>query len=265
MKIHHLNAGSMRPIGVPDGFVCHVLLIETDTGLVLVDTGLGLRDIADIGPRFGPSRFLMGLALEEAETAIRQVAALGFDPKDVRDIILTHFDADHTGGLADFPWANVHLTSQEHDAVLHPKSQLEKSRYLASQRDHNPILVPHTLSPGDKWREFSSTKELSEIAPGIVLIHIPGHTRGHAGVAVNTGEHWVLHIGDCFYHHGQVDGSGNVPLALRGMEQVVAADRGQVSANHERLSALWAARQPDLVMINTHDRQLLERARNIPA
>lgn len=37
MKVHHLNCGTMRPPGTPT-LVCHVLLVETDNGLVLVDT-----------------------------------------------------------------------------------------------------------------------------------------------------------------------------------------------------------------------------------
>ncbi|MCT9113339.1 MBL fold metallo-hydrolase [Streptomyces mirabilis] len=38
---------------------------------------------------------------------------LGFDRTDVRHIVLTHFDADHIGGLSDFPHAQVHVTAAE--------------------------------------------------------------------------------------------------------------------------------------------------------
>src|SRR5215472_6640085 len=37
--------------------------------------------------------------LEPGETATRQIACLGYSPKDVRHIVLTHLDLDHTGGL----------------------------------------------------------------------------------------------------------------------------------------------------------------------
>ena len=46
MKVTHLNCGTMRSPGTPP-LVCHVLLVETDNGPVLVDTGYGLADIAD--------------------------------------------------------------------------------------------------------------------------------------------------------------------------------------------------------------------------
>ena len=46
MRVHHLNCGTMNP-HVIGRIVCHVLLCETDAGLVLVDTGFGLADVAD--------------------------------------------------------------------------------------------------------------------------------------------------------------------------------------------------------------------------
>src|SRR5256885_17260693 len=56
MRIHHLNCGTLRPLGgrringsrlpfLTARMVCHCLLIETDRSLVLVDSGFGLRDI----------------------------------------------------------------------------------------------------------------------------------------------------------------------------------------------------------------------------
>ena len=46
MKVHHLNCGTMHPPRAPY-CVCHVLLVETDNGLVLVDAGFGIEDCAD--------------------------------------------------------------------------------------------------------------------------------------------------------------------------------------------------------------------------
>lgn len=261
MKVHHLNCGTMRPWATPEGLVCHVLLVETSNGLVLIDTGLGRRDTADPAGRFGPTRFYVRPAFDESEAAISQLTALGFDPRDVRHIVLTHFDADHTGGLADFPWATVHLTAAEHLAAIHPKGTVERGRYLPSQREHGPILVEHTPAEGEAWRGFPAAKELDAIAAGIVLINLPGHSRGHAAVAVDAGDHWVLHAGDAFYHHGQLDGTGRAPIALTALERVVAHDWHMVQANHRRLADLWRLAEPDLVLVNAHDPTLLHRAR----
>src|SRR5215204_5539929 len=137
MRVHHLNCISTCPLGgkLMDGrsrgslramLACHCLLLETDSGLVLVDTGLGLRDVAD--PRGRLSRFFLALvspAFRAEMTAIRQVEALGFDPRDVRHILLTHLDFDHAGGLDDFPWAQVHMMEVERDQALLQKTWLD--------------------------------------------------------------------------------------------------------------------------------------------
>ncbi|AXL53463.1 hypothetical protein DSC91_006898 [Paraburkholderia caffeinilytica] len=261
MKIHHLNCGTMHPIGAPCGLVCHVLLLETPGGLVLIDSGLGLLDASQPGRRFGPSRAFVRPVFDAREAAIVQVERMGFDPHDVRHILLTHFDADHVGGLADFPWASVHLTSAEAFAAQHPKTLVERGRYLPAAREHGPYLVEHTPRQSESWRGFAAATPLSEVADGIVLVSLPGHTRGHAAYAIDAGDRWILHVGDAFYHHGQIDGTGGAPLSLTLMERLIAHDWARVKANHERLSELYATGSSDLSIINAHDPALLEDAR----
>jgi glyoxylase-like metal-dependent hydrolase (beta-lactamase superfamily II) len=260
MRIHHLNCGTMRPYGAPEGLVCHVLLIEAETGLALVDSGLGLQDIAHPGARIGPVRVFLRPVLEESETAIRQVEMLGFDAQDVRDIVLTHFDLDHVGGLADFPWARVHVTAAEATGALNATTLIEKARYKPAQRAHNPALVQYAFGAGDDWRGFAAARELTDIGPGIVLIDVSGHTRGHAAVAVEAGDRWLLHVGDSFYHHGQIDGNGRAPSSLRLLERILAFDWTKVQSNHARLASLWRAGEPDLTLVNSHDLDLLRQA-----
>src|SRR5438309_3143893 len=95
MRIHHINAISTCPAGgaLMDGrtvglrgrLACHCLLVEAGRALVLVDTGLGLRDCHT--PRKRLSKFFLALVspeLREEMTAVRQIERLGFDPTDVR-------------------------------------------------------------------------------------------------------------------------------------------------------------------------------------
>jgi glyoxylase-like metal-dependent hydrolase (beta-lactamase superfamily II) len=260
VKVHHLNCGTMTPPLMPEPLVAHVLLLEMDSGLALVDSGFGLQDLDGSATRLGPSRHLIRPLLEESETAIRQVEALGFHPRDVRDIVLTHFDADHVGGLADFPWARVHLTDAEAHAAWHPRGLAERGRYLPGPRAHDPVLVRHTPIHGDTWRGFPAAQELSMIGEGIILIALPGHSRGHAMVAVDAGSHWVLHAGDAFYYQGQIGGPGPVPQPIPLLERLLAADASQVRDNHARLTQVWAAREPDLLLVNAHDPALYRRA-----
>ena len=75
MRIHHLNCISTCPAGghLMDGrtpgvltrghLCCHCLLVETNDGLVLVDTGLGLQDCAH--PRTRLSAFFLALLAPE--------------------------------------------------------------------------------------------------------------------------------------------------------------------------------------------------------
>jgi glyoxylase-like metal-dependent hydrolase (beta-lactamase superfamily II) len=237
--------------------VCHVLLAETDNGLVLVDSGYGTDDCDD-PTRVGPTRHMLRATLSRAETAAHQIERLGFKRDDVQHIVITHLDLDHAGGLSDFPGAQVHVTSAEALGAIWAPSRREKMRYRSAQWAHNPEIVEHDPD-GEKWRGFAAAKELTEISPGIVLVSLPGHTRGHACVAVDVGHRWVLHAGDAFYHHGTLDGTP-VPRALRSMESAFAFNRKRVRDNHARLTELYQRQDPDLLIVCAHDPALLERA-----
>ena len=258
MKVHHLNCGTIDMPGAP--MVCHVLLAETDNGLVLVDTGFGSDDCTDPG-RLGAIRHVMRPRLLQTETAATQVESLGFRRQDVRHIVTTHFDLDHIGGLADFPDAQVHVTAAEALGAIHAPSRREKVRYRAEQWAHGPKLVEHTPD-GEAWRGFAAAQPLDDIAPGIVLIPMPGHTRGHAAVAVDAGHRWVLHCGDAFYYAGTIDGRSKVPFVLRAQESMFAFNRKQAQANHQRLAELHRLQEPDLIIVSAHDPTLLAHARD---
>jgi hypothetical protein len=72
---------------------------------------------------------------------------------------------------------------------------------------------------------------------------------------VDAGRHWILHAGDSFYHHAQVDDTGHAPRTLTGMERVVAYDWRKVKANHQRLQQLWNHAEPDLLVVNAQKRR----------
>ena len=248
----------MNPLGAPT-MICHVLLVETDNGLVLVDTGFGSHDCNDHA-RIGPTRHFLKPVFDHGETAVRQVERLGFNRNDVRHIVVTHFDMDHIGGLSDFPDAQVHATAAEVRGAVREPSFREKIRFRPAQWAHGPKLVEHDPD-GEKWRGFAAAKELTEISSGIVLVSLPGHSRGHACVAVDAGHRWVLHCGDAFYQSGTIDGQSQIPGVIRVLEPMLALDRKRVQDNHARLTELYKRREPDLFIVCAHDASLLEHAK----
>lgn len=248
----------MHPRGMPT-VVCHVLLIETDNGLVLIDTGFGTHDCDDPARRLGPMRRIIRPVLDRDETAAHQLQRLGFDRDDVRHIVVTHFDTDHIGGIADFPQAQVHVTAAEVFGAMRAPSRKEKARYSPAQWAHEPKIVEHDPD-GEKWRGFAAAKELDAVSPGIVLISLPGHTRGHACVAVDADHRWVLHCGDAFFQAGTLDGRPKARL-LTAWEWLTQFDRKRLPENHARLVELYRRPEPDLMMVSAHDATLYEDAR----
>ena len=132
LKVHHLNCAHITTMKLSGRrLACHVLLIETpDSGLVLVDTGLGSSDYAAITSRLGWSfaELYARPVVDPSLAAIEQIRARGLDPRDVRHVVQTHLDLDHVGGLSDFPWATVHVTPPS----WRPPSPAEGSRAAAA-------------------------------------------------------------------------------------------------------------------------------------
>ena len=266
MRIHHLNCGTMCPIGgrllpsvFPAEIVCHCLLIEGPDGLVLVDAGLGTRDIAD-PKRLGPTRLLLNVAGDPREPAVEQVQRLGFDPEDVRHVVVTHLDLDHGGGITDFPHAEVHVMVDEYDAGFHPRSSSEKSRYRQVQWKDHEGWRKHRLEDGEAWFGFDAVREIPGLPPEVLLVPLPGHTRGHMGVAVDIGERWLFHVGDAFYDGREMDGEKMTP-GLKLFQNLVNEDNALATANRQRLYDLHRERGDEVDVFCAHDPTPFERLR----
>jgi glyoxylase-like metal-dependent hydrolase (beta-lactamase superfamily II) len=234
--------------------VCHVLLIETGDGLVLIDSGFGLADIAAARDRLGGAFVgMLRLALDPAETARQQVEGLGYTPEDVRDIVLTHLDLDHAGGIADFPHARIHVLAQEHEAARAARSLDEKMRYKAVQWSHGPTWSL-CRTDGESSFGFPAVRELEGLPPEILMIPLTGHSRGHAGVAINTGDGWLLHAGDAYFHAHEMDANRpRCPVGLRLFQGMMAEDNARRRGNQARLRELQTRRTARIDVICAHD------------
>ena len=239
----------------PPRLVAHVLLVERPEGLVLVDTGFGTRNIAKPRGLGRPYLISHRPALELAETALRQVEALGFTREDVRDIVLTHMDADHTGGLADFPKARVHADATEHLAAEKPRTFIEKQRYLSAQWAHHPEWVLHG-SGGDDWFGFEGVRGLGD---DILLVPLRGHTRGHCGVAVRLPDvGWLLHAGDSYFYNGELATPPRFSPGLVALQKLIAVDEKTRVQNQQRLRELRTDHS-DVTIFSAHDAAEFDR------
>jgi glyoxylase-like metal-dependent hydrolase (beta-lactamase superfamily II) len=277
MRIHHLNCGTDCPLGgaLFDGrskgplgrIVCHCLLIKTDAhGLILVDTGYGLRDVAHPHARPNaritvPWRLMLNIRLHERETAIRQVEALGYRAADVRHIIATHLDFDHAGGLEDFPNATVHVMQREYDDATGPHAGIVARNRWRTRQLNDVANWRRYSAPGEPWFGFEAVRDLDGLPPEILLVPLPGHTWGHAGVAVRQSSgRWLLHAGDAYFYRGEMrTARRHCTPGLRAYQRLMEVDATSRLANQARLRALSVEQCDTVTVTCTHDPVELER------
>ncbi len=129
------------------------------------------------------------------------LAALGIQPESVDDVIVTHMHYDHAGNIPLFPRARFHLQDQEmefatgrcmcHDLLSH-----------GYEADDVVNLVRCVFD-----RRVHYHDSAAEIAPGVEVHHIGGHTKGLQAVRVRTQRGWVVLASDAshFYAHMEQD------------------------------------------------------------
>ena len=252
MKIHHLNCGTLKPPFPKVVSIVYCLLVETSLGLVLVDTGFGTRDYKAPSPKMRFFLNWMGTPYDLNETALYQVQALGFKPEDVKYIIQTHLHIDHAGGLADFPWADVHVHEREYQAILKPKGFMEFA-YIQEHWQHGPKWVRHQ-APDLEWFGFKAIPILYSPEADFLFIPLPGHTRGHCGVAIGKPGDWLLHCGDAaspFYSGSDLH---NRDRSVQKMNFLPKSLARSVLGNHTpRLRKLLEEHGEQVQAVSAHD------------
>ena len=194
LNIHFLNCFTCNarvPSKLRTGTLC--LLVETRQGPVLVDTGLGQDDYVHRSCILRLFQLVTIVPLDPEEAAARQIARLGYRIEDVRHIVLTHMHFDHCGGLPDFPGAKVHVHRREYEAFNGPLRRWTDVAYVHRHIAHRPSFALYEHG-GDKWFDFEAIRLPFE--PEIWLVPLFGHTRGHCGVAIQTGQGWLFHVAD---------------------------------------------------------------------
>ncbi len=253
-----LNCGRGKPLGcrllrvMPSEMICRCLLVEQDNHIVLVDSGFGQADVRARWRRLGCIGTAMSLRLCIEETAYSQIQSLGFDPNNVKHIVLTHLDFDHAGGISDFPDARVHVLAAELQAARQRKTISERLRYRTKQFAECLNWVPYDQLQPNSWFGFDSIKLEVGCDPPMRLIYLPGHTRGHCGVAIKFDDSWLLHVGDCYYSRGELC-NANDSLALRTFQKFIHVDYRRARQTMRQLQMIVERHAHQVQLLCSHD------------
>ena len=156
------------------------LLVKTADKVLLFDTGAG----TNMGPSGG------GLPAS--------MAAAGVDPQSITDVFISHAHGDHVGGLLNaqatlaFPNAAIHISAPEW-AFL--KGMDAKTAAGVGIAQHPQLIA--AIEP--KVAAFAPGADL--VAGVVKAVEVKGHTPGHSGYLITSGQSSLLYVGDTVHHY----------------------------------------------------------------
>ena len=162
-------------------------LIETDDGYILYDTGSNPDAMKGYWP-VGLQE-IYPLYQKPEERLENQLALCGVKPEDVKTVVISHMHLDHAGGLYLFPHADIYVPGAD---FAHAQVMVHKNPNPATHGGYvkadceapaNYIMVDHDM----------------EIAPGVELLCLPGHTPNLLGVMVHLDSGTVILPQDAVY------------------------------------------------------------------
>ncbi|BAK66689.1 putative hydrolase [Sphingobium sp. SYK-6] len=181
-----------------------------DMAPLLVDTGFG----AEAAARRGRTM------IRPVEDGLR---AIGIDPADVEDVILTHLHYDHAGSLGLFPNARFHVQDRE---MAFATGRAMTHGHVRAPFDAEPVAEMVHLLFGDRLVFHDGDAAL---APGVTLRLLPGHTAGLQAVEVSTARGPVILASDVAHLYANL---------LRETPFPIVVDVPAYLAAHARLRAL---------------------------
>jgi len=201
MKIKFIQVGSTSHPGkmvhkkksfTPIQFPSSAVLIEhPEFGLTLFDTGYGM-EMMSICKKFPESLYGMvtPVTLNPEDTLDQQLDRIGVDPQDIKNVVISHFHADHVGNLKLFSKARFIYSKKEYDHLM------GLSRFMKVKAGFLCDLLPDDFESRSLYVEELDDKKINlpykNFASGIdlfgdqslVLVDLPGHSVGHLGVLV---------------------------------------------------------------------------------
>ena len=150
------------------------------------------------------------MAAKRKRQIVRPVAAglkaIGIDPATVRDVIISHMHYDHAGNIPAFPNARFHIQDMEMEYVTGRSMCDHGTRAFFEAGDVAQMV--HRLFEGRV--EFHEGE--SELAPGITLHHVGGHTKGLQVTRVKTRRGYVVLASDAAHLYANMAREDPFPI-----------------------------------------------------
>ena len=197
-------------------------LIEDWDRLVLVDTGISQ---ATLGRRYFPPQTLLvqravQFSLQPEEEIGPQIRGLGYDPKDVDTVVLTHLHQDHDGGLHYFPNAEFIVSQDEWRAANGFAGRMAGYLNQLWPKGFNPRVIDFNA---DSFGVFPKSYQIGE---RLTLVPTPGHSPGQMSLIYENQNARYFFIGDTAYSENALrneitDGvTTDIELAKTSMRQI---------------------------------------------
>jgi glyoxylase-like metal-dependent hydrolase (beta-lactamase superfamily II) len=136
------------------------------------------------------------------------LAPLGLVPEDITTLIITHLHYDHAGGLHLFPNATIHLQEAEMVFATGPCMCHDAMR-LPFTADHVCEAVKRVYSGRCVFHDGDG-----QVADGVTVHSIGGHSRGLQAVRVRTDAGWLCLASDAAHYYENVFQQKPFPIVI---------------------------------------------------
>jgi len=184
----------------------YVWAIRNENRTIVVDTGFDHTE----GEKRG--RKLTRLPREGLEM-------IGIDAAKVEDVVITHLHYDHAGTLDDFPAARFHLQEKEMNYAT-GRHMCQAPFSHAYTADHVCNMVRRVFDGRVAFHDGDN-----ELAPGISLHLIGGHTMGVQCVRVLTKRGWVVLASDASHFYENMEATSPFPIIYSMADMVDGYDK----------------------------------------